>query len=137
MKRLIQSAVDGFNVCIFAYGQTGSGKTFTLSGPTSDVQKWMECTAETLPTSAGIQPRAIHELYRIAKRDSEKFDMTCECNLLELYRDGLIDLFSKGELVDNDKLKIKKDYFLLSFLLLATHCLLTTLKKPLLHLKYN
>ena len=35
--------------------------------------------------------------------------MTCECNLLELYRDGLIDLFSKGNLADGEKLKIKKD----------------------------
>ena len=27
---LIQSCMDGFNVCMFAYGQTGSGKTFTI-----------------------------------------------------------------------------------------------------------
>lgn len=27
---LIQSVLDGYNVCIFAYGQTGSGKTYTM-----------------------------------------------------------------------------------------------------------
>jgi kinesin family protein C1 len=32
LSQVIQSSVDGKNVCIFAYGQTGSGKTFTMQG---------------------------------------------------------------------------------------------------------
>lgn len=32
LAQLIQSAIDGKNVCIFTYGQTGSGKTFTMQG---------------------------------------------------------------------------------------------------------
>ena len=88
---LVGKWLDGYDVDVLSYGQTGSGKTYTLSGPTGDVGKWMDCSAQTLPESAGIQPRSIHELFRIAKRDEQKYKMTCDCYLLELYRDGLHD----------------------------------------------
>ena len=52
-RHLVQSAVDGYNVCIFAYGQTGSGKTHTIYG------------GEGNP---GLTPRGIHELFNVLDR---------------------------------------------------------------------
>ncbi|GER47024.1 kinesin-like protein [Striga asiatica] len=90
---LVQSAVDGYNVCIFAYGQTGSGKTFTIYGSESN---------------PGLTPRAISELFRIIKHDSKKFSFTLKAYMLELYQDTLIDLLLPKN-AKRSKLDIKKD----------------------------
>ncbi|KAL4428851.1 hypothetical protein ABPG77_005289 [Micractinium sp. CCAP 211/92] len=97
-KHLIQSAVDGYNVCIFAYGQTGSGKTFTIYGN------------DKLP---GLTPKGVSELYAIMDRDSGKYSFRVSCFMLELYCDDLTDLLAdhkKGDkLYKAPKLEIKKD----------------------------
>uniref|UniRef100_A0A7S3DF59 Kinesin motor domain-containing protein n=1 Tax=Palpitomonas bilix TaxID=652834 RepID=A0A7S3DF59_9EUKA len=43
VRRLLDSALDGYSATLFAYGQTGSGKTYTVSGADLDEGKWT-CT---------------------------------------------------------------------------------------------
>ncbi|XP_042508441.1 kinesin-like protein KIN-14I isoform X2 [Macadamia integrifolia] len=92
-KYLVQSAVDGYNVCIFAYGQTGSGKTFTIYGSESN---------------PGLTPRAIAELFKILKHDSNKFSFSLKAYMVELYQDTLVDLLLPKN-AKRLKLEIKKD----------------------------
>lgn len=94
-NNLIQSAVDGYNVCIFAYGQTGSGKTYTMIG-----DKELK--------SPGIAPRAMEAIYKLMSEQKGKFTFKVHCYMLELYNDRLIDLLAAhGK--DPAKLDIKKD----------------------------
>ncbi|KAJ3679611.1 hypothetical protein LUZ60_017622 [Juncus effusus] len=92
-KYLVQSAVDGYNVCIFAYGQTGSGKTFTIYGSESN---------------PGLTPRAISELFKVIKRDSSKYSFSLKAYMVELYQDTLVDLLLPKN-AKRLKLDIKKD----------------------------
>jgi len=100
-KMLVQSGIDGFNVCIFAYGQTGSGKTYTVSGEGDKI---------------GIVPRSFMEMFSLkAKMEQTKhFSVTFECYMVELYLDKLNDLLTGGKEANQSthnrtKLDIRED----------------------------
>ncbi|XP_002122612.2 uncharacterized protein LOC100187504 [Ciona intestinalis] len=95
-NNLVQSAIDGYNVCIFAYGQTGSGKTYTMIGDTEQTQP-------------GIAPRAFERIFNLIKENSQKFSFSVSCYMMELYNDKLIDLLVASGGGDSAKLDIKKD----------------------------
>jgi Kinesin motor domain len=78
---LIQSAFDGYNVCICAYGQTGSGKTHTIIGGDAD---------------PGLAPRTFHRIFELANEYSTQFHVHVSIYMLELYNDKLIDLLRQG-----------------------------------------
>uniref|UniRef100_A0A7S1PI74 Kinesin motor domain-containing protein n=1 Tax=Percolomonas cosmopolitus TaxID=63605 RepID=A0A7S1PI74_9EUKA len=103
-KDLIQSSLDGYNVCIFAYGQTGTGKTWTITGkPGKD---------------EGLLPKAVREAYAVAQKKSKLFDVTLEVQMVELYLDDILDLLSaeknnfKSRMTPSGKstkIEVKKD----------------------------
>ncbi|KAM7197340.1 P-loop containing nucleoside triphosphate hydrolase protein [Naviculisporaceae sp. PSN 640] len=91
ISQLVQSALDGFNVCIFCYGQTGSGKTYTMS------------------SADGMIPRATHMIYdTITKLKEKSWTYTMEGSFVEVYNEDLNDLLTPaGE--GKKKLEIRHD----------------------------
>ncbi|EPY53459.1 kinesin-like protein Klp2 [Schizosaccharomyces cryophilus OY26] len=86
ISQLIQSAMDGYNVCIFAYGQTGSGKTYTMSSPT------------------GMIPCAVQMIYNRAFTLRERgWEYRMEGQFLEIYNETIKDLLVNNSNDDGDK----------------------------------
>lgn len=90
ISQLIQSALDGFNVCIFAYGQTGSGKTYTMS------------------SEDGMIPKALRQIYTTSRDLEERgWGYSMEGSFIEVYNEEIRDLLGKeGE---NKKHEIRHD----------------------------
>lgn len=80
---LIQSALDGYNICIFAYGQTGSGKTYTMDG---------------IPTKVGVIPRTVDLLFDSIKNYKRLgWEYEIRVTFLEIYNEVLYDLLSNEQ----------------------------------------
>jgi kinesin family protein C1 len=93
ISQLVQSALDGYNVCIFCYGQTGSGKTYTMS------------------SADGMIPRATHMIYETITQLREKsWTYTMEGSFVEVYNEELNDLLTPGRETDpRRRLEIRHD----------------------------
>lgn len=93
ISQLVQSALDGYSVCIFAYGQTGSGKTFTMEGGANE--------------DRGMINRAVAQIFETAKELAFKgWVYVMEASFLEIYNESLRDLLNVD--MDSSKLEIKK-----------------------------
>ncbi|VEU20677.1 DEKNAAC101643 [Brettanomyces naardenensis] len=93
ISQLVQSSLDGHNVCIFAYGQTGSGKTYTMSNKDDGM----------IPRSVKLIFERIEEVRQIGW----KYEVTGQ--FLEIYGDNINDLMADSYLnnLDRNKAEIK------------------------------
>lgn len=93
VSQLVQSALDGYNCCIFSYGQTGTGKTYLMSSKAD-----------------GMIPLAVNLIYNQAKELVERgWVYTLHGSFVEVYNENLNDLLGRAADIDNKKLKIHHD----------------------------
>lgn len=80
ISQLIQSSLDGYNVCVFAYGQTGSGKTFTMAHE-----------------GDGMIPLSVSKIFediRMLELQGWKYDV--QGQFIEIYNEQIIDLLANS-----------------------------------------
>lgn len=108
IRPLMQSAIDGYNVCVLAYGQTGTGKTFTIYGEPS------KCLQ-------GVLPRAIEELFSLLNKNNyvartvenigkplhDMVSYAIKCSMVELHLDNIIDLLDERDNTSSAKSRLE------------------------------
>ncbi|KAK4772788.1 hypothetical protein SAY86_014563 [Trapa natans] len=78
ISQLVQSALDGYKVCIFAYGQTGSGKTYTMMGK---------------PDRKGLIPRSLEQIFQASQAlTAQGWKYKLQASMLEIYNETIRDL---------------------------------------------
>jgi len=101
LSQLVQSALDGYSVCVFAYGQTGSGKTYTMEGPDNYDDE-----------SMGMIPRSVKQIFETAaKMESKGWSYEFKASMLEIYNETINDLLYEGkpECAPKHEIKLVKE----------------------------
>ena len=78
LEPFVQSAIDGFNVCVFSYGVTNSGKTYSMQG-----------TREY----PGINQLAIGKIFNSP-------GSTASVSVVQIYNETISDLLNEGKELD-------------------------------------
>ncbi|XP_068629586.1 protein claret segregational [Battus philenor] len=94
VSSMVQSALDGYNVCIFAYGQTGSGKTYTMEGGSGR-------------ENYGIIPRSIDMIFTCME-DLKRmgWNLTIKATFLEIYNEVIYDLLDSNKDQESHDIKM-------------------------------
>jgi kinesin family protein 6/9 len=77
--KLADSALEGYNGCVFAYGQTGAGKTHTISGSFGGGQ-----------ADYGVCAQVAFYLFQKSKQSFD--NISFRLSILEIYNETLVDL---------------------------------------------
>eukprot|EP00250_Pteridium_aquilinum_P010308 c19286_g1_i1 orf=318-2759(+) len=97
ISQLIQSALDGYKVCIFAYGQTGSGKTHTMLGNPNEVDQ------------KGVIPRSLEQIFKASQSlSAQGWSFQLQASMLEIYNETIRDLLAPN----NNKVDVAAKQYL-------------------------
>jgi len=84
VSEFVQSALDGYNVCLFSYGQTGSGKTYTMQGTGSG--------------QMGLIPRSIEQIGQYKSTlEADGWNYSIHVTFLEIYNESIRDLLRESD----------------------------------------
>ncbi|OMO76685.1 hypothetical protein CCACVL1_15493 [Corchorus capsularis] len=99
ISQLVQSALDGYKVCIFAYGQTGSGKTYTMMGrPEAQEEK-------------GLIPRSLEQIFQSSQSlQAQGWKYKMQASMLEIYNETIRDLLSINRPIASESAVSGKQY---------------------------
>ncbi|TPX42543.1 hypothetical protein SeMB42_g05089 [Synchytrium endobioticum] len=90
IRKLVWSAMEGYNGTVFAYGQTASGKTFTMMGNEDE---------------PGVIPQAIDDVFSYIREQPTDREFLLRVSYMEIYNETIRDLLTP----DQTDLRIYED----------------------------